>query len=72
MGISGKWGKEPDEFILGLKDQYVLVSLSSGKSFKGQLIGADPYNLVLRQSSGLELMINKGQMVYIHATNQAE
>ena len=72
MAVSGKWGKEPDEFIHELKDKVVLVSLSSGKSFRGQLIGADPYNLILRQSSGLELMISKGQMVYIHATNSGE
>ena len=72
MGVSGKWGKEPDEFILELKDKFVLVSLSSGKSFKGQLVGADPYNLILRQQNGLELMVNKGQMVYIHGTNSGE
>jgi small nuclear ribonucleoprotein (snRNP)-like protein len=72
MAVSGKWGKEPDEFIYDLKDKSVLVLLSTGKSFKGQLIGADPYNLVLRQQSGLELMISKGQMVYIHATKSEE
>lgn len=72
MGVSGKWGKEPDEFIHELKDKFVLISLSSGKSFKGQLIGADPYNLILRQQNGLELMVSKGQMVYIHATNSGE
>jgi hypothetical protein len=32
------------------------------------LIGADPYNLVLQQDSGLELMISKGNVVYLHAT----
>jgi small nuclear ribonucleoprotein (snRNP)-like protein len=68
MSAPGKWGKEPLDFIRDLEDQHVLVSLSNGKSFKGQLIGADPYSLVLRQQSGLELMINKGQLVYIHAT----
>jgi small nuclear ribonucleoprotein (snRNP)-like protein len=72
MSTPAKWGKGPDKFIHDLKDQYVLVSLSSGKSFRGQLVGADPYNLVLRQSSGLELMISKGQMIYIHATNSGE
>jgi small nuclear ribonucleoprotein (snRNP)-like protein len=72
MSAPGKWGKEPLDFIRDLEDQYVLIALSNGKSFKGQLIGADPYSLVIRQSSGLELMINKGQMVYIHTTNSAE
>jgi small nuclear ribonucleoprotein (snRNP)-like protein len=72
MSVPVKWGKEPNTFIYELKDKVVLVSLSSGKSFKGQLVGADPYNICLRQSTGLELMISKGQMVYIHATNLGE
>jgi small nuclear ribonucleoprotein (snRNP)-like protein len=46
----------------------VLVSLVTGKAFKGKLIGADPYNLVLQQDSGLELMISKGNVIYLHAT----
>jgi sRNA-binding regulator protein Hfq len=41
----------------------VLVSLVNGKAFKGELVGADPYNLV-------ELMISKGNVVYLHAAQQ--
>jgi small nuclear ribonucleoprotein (snRNP)-like protein len=38
MSAPGKWGKEPLDFIHDLEDQRVLVSLSNGKSFKGQLV----------------------------------
>ncbi len=72
MSAPGKWGKEPTDFIHDLEGKTILVSLSNGKSFKGQLIGADPYNLVIRQESGLELLINKGEMLYLHASNTAE
>lgn len=69
MAAPNKWGKEPNEFIHSLKDRHVLISLGNGKSFRGQLIGADPYNLILRQQNGLELMVSKGQMAYIHAVS---
>jgi hypothetical protein len=31
-------------------------------------VGADPYSLVLKQGSGLEMMINKGNVIYMHET----
>jgi hypothetical protein len=31
-------------------------------------VGADPYSLVLQQDSGLEMMINKGNVIYLHTT----
>jgi small nuclear ribonucleoprotein (snRNP)-like protein len=68
MSAPGKWGKEPLDFIHGLKDKKVLISLVNGKAFKGKLVGADPYSLVLQQDSGLELMISKGNVIYLHAT----
>jgi small nuclear ribonucleoprotein (snRNP)-like protein len=70
MSAPGKWGKEPLDFIHELQDERVLVSLANGKAFKGKLVGADPYNLVLQQDSGLEMMISKGNVVYLHATQQ--
>jgi small nuclear ribonucleoprotein (snRNP)-like protein len=63
-------GQEPLDFIHKLQDERVLISLVNGKAFKGKLIGADPYNLVLQQDSGLELMISKGNVFYLHATQQ--
>ncbi len=68
MSASAKWGKEPLDFIHDLKDRHVLISLVNGKAFKGKLVGADPYSLVLQQDSGLEMMINKGNVIYLHAT----
>jgi small nuclear ribonucleoprotein (snRNP)-like protein len=68
MSAPGKWGKEPWEFIHDLRDKRVLISLANGKALKGILIGADPYAWVIRQDSGLELMINKGSVAYVHAT----
>jgi hypothetical protein len=32
------------------------------------LVGAAPYSLVLKQDSGLEVMVNKGNVSYMHAT----
>ncbi len=39
--------------------------VSTGQVFKGARIGVDQYNL-LRPESGLELLFNKGNDVYIH------
>jgi len=73
MSAPGKWGKEPLDFVHDLEGENVLVKMTDGKSFKGKLVGADPYNLVIEQeSSSLQLMINKGQMIYLHASNKAE
>jgi small nuclear ribonucleoprotein (snRNP)-like protein len=68
MSAPGKWGKVPREFIHELQDERVLISLVTGKAFKGNLVGADPYSLVLQQDSGLEMMINKGNVIYLHTT----
>jgi small nuclear ribonucleoprotein (snRNP)-like protein len=68
MSAPSKWGKEPLDFIHELQGERVLISLVTGKAFKGKLIGADPYNLVLQQDSGLEMMINKGNVIYLHTT----
>ncbi|MFP4395734.1 MAG: LSM domain-containing protein [Anaerolineales bacterium] len=71
MSAPNKWGKTPAEFIHDLEGKFVLVALSNGKSFKGTLVGVDPYSFVLKQSSGLEMMINKGNLLYIHPTSEA-
>ena len=68
MSAPSKWGKKPQDFIHELKDKQVLISLVNGKAFKGTLVGADPYSVVLKQGSGLEMMINKGNVIYMHET----
>jgi small nuclear ribonucleoprotein (snRNP)-like protein len=63
----GAWGVTGTRFIYRLKGQQVLVAVSTGKVFRGLLIGADPYNLILRQESGLEMLVGKGNVIYLHA-----
>ncbi len=63
----GVWGITEPQFIHGLKDKRVTVAVSTGKAFGGVLVGADPYNLILRQDSGLEMLVGKGSVVYLHA-----
>ncbi len=65
--IPGVWGITGPQFIHGLKDKRVTVAVSTGQGFGGVLVGADPYNLILRQGSGLEMLVGKGNLVYLHA-----
>jgi hypothetical protein len=67
MSAPGKWGKEPLDFIHEMQDKKVFISTVDGRAFKGTLVGANPYALVIRQKSGLEMMVNKGNIVYVHA-----
>lgn len=63
------WGKRANEFYSELQNQRILVSMSNGKVFKGILVGVDVYDIVIRQESGLELLISKGNLVYVHRVN---
>ncbi len=65
--VPGVWGITGPQFIHGLQDKQVTVAVSTGQVFGGVLVGADPYNLILRQSSGLEMLVGKGNLVYLHA-----
>jgi hypothetical protein len=60
------WGKRSAAFYAGLQNETVLVVVANGKAFKGQLIGVDVYDIVIQQESGLELLIPKGSIVYVH------
>ncbi len=46
--------------------QSVNVATTTGKIFKGVLIGVDQYDIIIRQETGLELLFSKGNVVYIH------
>ena len=39
---------------------------ADGKAMKGKLTGVDTYELYIEQSNGLEVMINKGAIKYLH------
>jgi len=60
------WGKRSADFYAELENQLVLVAVTSGKVFKGNLIGVDVYDILIRQETGLELLIPKGNVIYIH------
>ena len=60
------WGKRAAEFFDELANKTILVAVSNGKVFKGELIGVDVYDILIRQTSGLELLLPKGNVIYIH------
>lgn len=64
------WGKRAAEFYTELENQIVQVSVATGKSFKGTLIGVDVYDIIIQQDSGLELLIAKGNIVYVHKVKE--
>lgn len=60
------FGKRSADFFGALLNQQVLVSAGNGQVFKGELIGVDVYDIIIQQKSGLELLIPKGNIIYIH------
>ena len=60
------WGKRAAEFFAELENQPISVAVSNGKVFKGRLTGVDVYDILIRQDSGLELLLPKGNIIYIH------
>ncbi len=64
------WGKRSAAFYSELQNKTVLVAVASGKVFKGQLIGVDVYDIIIEQKSGLELLIPKGNIIYVHQVSE--
>ena len=60
------WGQSQAEYLTALKGQQVVVAFADGKAMKGRLTGVDTFYLFIRQSSGLEVMIGKGPIKYLH------
>ena len=60
------WGKRAAEFYAELENQKVQIAVATGKIFKGTLIGVDVYDIIIQQESGLNLLIAKGNVVYVH------
>lgn len=59
-------GIKAAEFYAALFNQPVQVSVVTGKVFQGVLVGVDQYDIILRQESGLQLLLAKGNVVYVH------
>ena len=60
------WGQGQAAYLAGLKDKRVTVVFADGKALKGTLTGVDTYDLFIKQNSGLEVMICKGSVKYLH------
>ena len=60
------WGQSQAAYLAALEGKQVTVVLTDGKAMKGELTGVDTYEVFLRQSNGLEVMINKGAIKYLH------
>ncbi|HOT92421.1 MAG TPA: hypothetical protein PLJ78_09185 [Anaerolineae bacterium] len=67
--VAQVWGKRSADFYAELENQPVLVAVTNGKILKGNLIGVDVYDVLIRQETGLELLIPKGNIVYIHGVS---
>ncbi len=60
------WGQNQAEYLAALEGKQVTVVFADGKALKGQLTGVDTYELFIKQSKGLEVMISKGAIKYLH------
>ena len=61
-----RWGRQPESALHDLQGQWVRVKMISGKAYRGKLTGASPYQIVIQQETGLELIVNKGAMIFLH------
>ena len=59
-------GTSSADFYARHVGQNVVVNVTTGKAFKGVLVGVDQYDVIIRQETGLELLFSKGNVVYIH------
>ncbi len=60
------WGQNQAEYLAALEGKQVTVVFADGKALKGELTGVDTYELFIKQSKGLEVMISKGAIKYLH------
>jgi sRNA-binding regulator protein Hfq len=51
-------------YLAALEGKQVTVVMTDGKAMKGELTGVDTYEVFLRQSNGLEVMIKKGAILH--------
>ena len=61
------WGQSQAGYLAALEGKQVTLVFADGKAIKGELTGVDTYELFVKQANGLEVMINKGAVKYVHA-----
>ncbi|MCR4408093.1 MAG: LSM domain-containing protein [Anaerolineae bacterium] len=64
------WGQNQAEYLAALEGKQVTVVFVDGKALKGELTGVDTYELFIKQSNGLEIMISKGTIKYLHPSSE--
>jgi len=62
------WGQSQAAYLASLKGQQVTVVFADGKAVKGKLTGVGTFELFIKQPGGLELMVFKGAIKYLHPT----
>ena len=62
-----RWGRQPDAALYDLRGHLVALKCTDGKLYKGVLAGLGVYQLVIVQTGGLELIVSKGSVVYVHS-----
>jgi len=60
------WGQSQAGYLASLEGKQVTVVFADGKALKGELVGVDTYELFIKQANGLEVMISKGAIKYLH------
>lgn len=60
------WGQSQAEYLAALEGKQVTVVLADGKALKGELTGVDTYEVFIKQANGLEVLVNKGAIKYLH------
>jgi sRNA-binding regulator protein Hfq len=60
------WGQNQANYLAALEGKQITVVFADGKALKGELVGVDTYELFIKQSKGLEVMIGKGAIKYLH------
>lgn len=61
------FGMTAAEFCAALQGKSVRLELIGGKAYVGTLEGCDQYDLILKQASGLMLMVPKHAIALLHA-----
>ncbi len=61
------WGRRSAEFYADLQGKRVRVCVTTGKVYAGTLVGVDVYDIIIRQDNGTELLLPKGNIVYVAA-----
>lgn len=62
----GIWGQSQAQYLSALRGKPVTIVFVDGKGMKGALTGVGVYELFIKQNSGLEVMIQKGSVKYLH------